>query len=459
MLVTVALGAILAPLNSTMIAVALPRIVDDFHTSVGTAGWLITAYLLALAVVQPIAGKLGDRHGRRPFILGGLVVFGLASLGAAVAPNLGTLIGFRVTQAISGAVVFPNGVGLVREAVPEQRRARAFGLVGGVLALAAALGPPLGGVLIAAGGWRSIFYVNLPLVAVTLAVGWRAVPRVRGLRPQTRFDWAGSFLLAAVLAGSAGLVIEGRRAGSPLVWVVSGLALAAASVWFVRRELAHPDPVLQPRFFARRSFSAASAGVALSNLGFYTLLLATPILLSRRTDWSSLRIGLALALLSAPTVLAPVGGRLADRLGRRVPSVTGCLLLTIALVPPVVAPGLSTASLFACLALAGAGTGLSSAGMQTAAVEAIEARQAGVAAGLSSTCRYIGSFAGSIALARLLDGPGLSGFRAVFAMALAGAALSLLAALALHTWPAAHVRPEPEPGASPADAGGLGNRA
>ena len=457
-LVTVALGAILAPLNSTMIAVALPSIIGSFHSSVGTAGWLITSYLLALAVVQPVAGKLGDRLGRRPFILGGLAVFALASLGAALAPNLGALIAFRVIQAISGAVVFPNGVGLVREAVPEERRARAFGLVGGVLGLAAALGPPLGGLLIAWGGWRSIFYVNLPLVAATLAVAWRAVPRHGGHRPKTRFDWAGSLLLGVVLAGSAGLVIEGRRVGSPLVGVLSGLALAATSVWFVRRELSHPDPVLQPRFFARRSFSAASAGVALSNLGFYTLLLATPILLSRNAHWSSLRIGLALTLLSAPTVaLSPFGGRLADRLGRRIPSVAGCLLLTIALVPLAIAPGLSIAGLFACLALAGAGTGLSAAGMQTAAIEAVEARQAGVAAGLFSTCRYIGSFAGSIVLARLLDaGPGLTGFRAVFTLALAGAALSLLATLALHAWPATLVRPDAQPPSRPAEAGAAG---
>ena len=440
-LVTVALGAILAPLNSTMIAVALPQIVHDFHTSVGTAGWLITAYLLALAVVQPVAGKLGDRYGRRPFILGGLSVFALASLGAALAPSLGVLIAFRVIQAISGAVVFPNGVGLVREVVPEERRARAFGLVGGVLALAAALGPPLGGLLIAVGGWQSIFYVNLPLVAATLGIAWRAVPRQRRW-PQTQFDWVGSVLFGAVLTGSAGLVIEGHRAGSPLVWVLGGLTLAGASAWFVRHELSHPDPVLQPRFFTRRSFSAASTGVALSNLGFYTLLLATPILLSRHTNWSSLRIGLALTLLSAPTVaLAPVGGRLADRLGRRIPAVAGCVLLTIALVPLAIAPGIATAGLFVCLAVAGAGTGLSAAAMQTAAVEAVDERQAGVAAGLYSTSRYIGSFAGSIALARLLDaGPGLAGFRAVFAMALAGAAFALLATLALHAWPATAVR-------------------
>ena len=103
-LVGIALGTLLAPLNSTMIAVALPRIVDDFDTTIGTVGWLVTTYLLALAVVQPVAGKLGDRYGRRPFVIGGLVVFGAASVGAAVAPSLALLIAFRVAQAVSGAV-------------------------------------------------------------------------------------------------------------------------------------------------------------------------------------------------------------------------------------------------------------------------------------------------------------------------------------------------------------------
>lgn len=435
-LATVALGAILAPLNSTMIAVALPRIVDDFHSTVGSAGWLVTSYLLALAVVQPVAGKLGDRHGRRPFVLGGLLVFGLASLGAAVAPSLALLIGFRVTQAIAGAVVFPNGAGLVRELIPAARRARAFGLVGAALALAAALGPPLGGVLISAGGWRSIFYVNVPLVSAALVLAWRSIPYHSVVEePPAPFDSLGSALFALVLGGVAALVIEGRHSSSALVPTISGVVLVTAAAVFVRRELDHPDPVLQPRYFTRRGFAAASAAVAASNLGFYTVLLATPILLARQHHWSSLRTGLVLAFLSAPMVaLSPVGGRLADRYGRRAPSVVGCVLLSAGLAPLAVSPGLRSAGLFACLALAGAGVGLSSAGMQTSAVEAVEPAQAGVASGLFSTSRYIGSFAGSIALARLLDsGHGLAGFRAVFTMALAGAVLSVVATAVLPT--------------------------
>jgi EmrB/QacA subfamily drug resistance transporter len=418
-----------------MIAVALPRIVDDFDTTVGTAGWLVTSYLLALAVVQPVAGKLGDRHGRRMFVLGGLVVFGLASLGAALAPSLAVLIGFRVAQAVSGAVVFPNGAGLIRELIGPERRGAAFGIVGGAIALAAGLGPLLGGVLVGTGGWRAIFYVNLPLVAAALAIAWRAVPRRPGVIPPTAFDWLGALLLAAVLSGAAALVVEGRRAPAAFVPGIPLLALLA--VVFVRRELRHPDPVFQPRFFTSRAFAAANAGISTSNLAFYTVLLATPILLTRHLQWTSLQTGVALALLSAPMVVfSPVGGRLADRFGRRLPAAAGCSVLTAGLVPLALTPGLSPYGLLPCLALMGAGVGLSTAGLQASAVEALAPAQAGVAAGVFSTSRYVGSFAGSIALARLLDeGHGLTGFHTVFAIALAGAVVSVVVTLALPARP------------------------
>jgi DHA2 family methylenomycin A resistance protein-like MFS transporter len=327
--------------------------------------------------------------------------------------------------------VFPNGIGLIRELVPAGRRGQALGLVGGAIALAAGLGPPLGGLLVSAGGWRTIFWVNVPLVLLALLVARSAVPRQLPERPDATFDWLGSVLMLLVLGGSAGLVVEGGRSEWALVPGVA--ALAALAFLFVRHELAHPDPVIQPRFFRRRAFAGATAAVASSNLAMYTLLLATPILLARHLGWSSLQIGLALALLSLPmAVFSPLGGRLADLRGRRAPVVTGCALLATGLAPLVLEPGIHTVGLGACLLAAGAGVGLSSAGMQASAVEAIESDRAGVAAGIYSTCRYIGSFAGSIALARLLDGGGsLEGFRTVFGIAFTAALVSVGAALVL----------------------------
>jgi EmrB/QacA subfamily drug resistance transporter len=433
-LLAVALAGILAPLNSTMLAVALPAIVAEFGADIATAGWLMTGYLLALVVVQPVAGKLGDRYGRRPFMLGGLAVFGLASLGAAVAPDIHTLIAMRTLQAISGATVFPNGAGLLRQAIPAARRARAFGTMGASLSLAAALGPPLGGLIVAAGGWHAIFLVNVPVVLAALLLAARHVPAQSAPdQPGPPFDVVGALMFPALLLGLALVAIESRHAAGLLLPAALAAVLTALGAAFLWREAAHPDPLVQPRFFARRGFAAATFGVAAANLGSYTVMLAVPLLLARQSGWSSIGIGLVLALQSAPMVVfAFAGGQLADRLGRRVPTVAGHAMLALGIAPLAFDPALPPLALVACLALAGAGLGLGSAGLQTSAVEAVSAEHAGVASGLFSTCRYIGSFAGSVVLARLLAGSeGLDGFAELFAVALAGSVLSVAASFAL----------------------------
>ena len=184
--ITVALATMLAPLNSTMIAVALPHVIAEFGVDIASAGWLVTAYLIAMAALQPVAGKLGDRLGRRRLILGGVAWFGLVSMGAATASSLSALLFFRVQQAIAGAVALPNGAALLREVVPADRRAGRFGLVGAAIALAAAAGPPLGGLLVGTAGWRAIFYVNLVFVLPTLLLGWRSSRSNRRGEPSTR---------------------------------------------------------------------------------------------------------------------------------------------------------------------------------------------------------------------------------------------------------------------------------
>src|SRR5436305_3627309 len=214
----------LMPLNSTMVAVALPDIVDGLRASIAVSAWLVSGYLIAQAALQPLSGKLGDRVGRAPMILGGLAAFGVASLGAALAPSFAVLIIFRILQAVAGAFVFPNALGLIREFLPEARRGRAFGTLGSAIGLAAAAGPPLGGLLVGIGGWRAIFLVNLPWVAVALWLAQRSMPRRVMPRPCAPFDTAGAVALSALLAGVAWLMNPG---GVP-AWapVVAAVALA-----------------------------------------------------------------------------------------------------------------------------------------------------------------------------------------------------------------------------------------
>lgn len=377
-LAAVALGTILAPLNSTMIAVSLPRIIDDFDSSVETTGWLITSYLITLAVLQPFAGRLGDALGRRRLVMGALVLFALASLGAALAHGLVELIAFRVLQAVAGAVIVPNGSAVVRQILPEGRRAAGFGTIGAAAASTAALGPTVGGLITGGLGWRAVFAANIPVIALALLFTWRSIP-------------------AAVDAERLG------RAREP--------------------------------FRPARAFAAATSGIAFSNLAFYTSLIATPIVLDHERGWSPVEIGLALTVLSAPSALmAKPGGRLADRLGRRFPSVLGHAIAGAALVPLVIGGTDAPAILLPLLGVAGFGFGLTSATLQTSAVEAVPPVQAGLASGLFSTSRYVGSIIGSICLGQILHATGrdVDGFHTLAAILAAAAVCALVVSFGLN---------------------------
>lgn len=427
----VALATMLAPLNSTMIVVALPRIVRDFGATVSEGGLLVTLYLVAMASCQPVAGKLGDRLGRRPVILLALLTFGVVSVGAALAPTLAVLLLCRLLQAISAGLALPNGVALIREVVPAQRRASRFGLVGSAAGVAAALGPPLGGVLTQIGGWRSMFLINLLLVLPALLIGRQTFPRaVRDLAPP-EFDLPGAALLSAFLIALAALLIRAPQEprGTIVLWAVGVVVLFAL---FLLREIRVPDPVLQIRLFRSAGFAAGNATIALSNLAMYTTLLAIPILEGERTGLSPLRIGLLLAAMSTTNLLAaPLGGRLSDTFGRRWPTVAGLAVSVPGLLALAVAgDGIGLVPLAAALALTGFGFGLGWSGLQTAVVESVPSREAGMASGAFSTCRYFGSITGTSVLAAVVGGrAGVHDFRPIFIMTLAAAALSTVLSL------------------------------
>ena len=431
-LLTVMLGVFLAPLNSTMIAVALPDIMLDFDVGISSAGWLITAYLIAMASLQPLAGKLGDNFGHRTMILSGLTVFGLVSIGAAFAPTLLVLLVFRVLQAVSGALIVPNGSALLREIIPGDRRGAAFGLMGAGIAVAAASGPPLGGLLVEFAGWRSIFYVNLVFVIPALMIGLKHLPSAKIDLAKKRFDMYGAMVLPLLLVAAAWILISFSKGAN--IWVIGiGVPLVVVgAVLFGRYEKRHPDPMLQLNFFRQKVFSSAAAGIGFANLSMYSLLVSIPLLLSSRDD-SSLRIGLVLFVMSAGmTVSSYVGGRMIDRIGRRIPTTAGLVILAVGVLPIAFAgQDVSIPTLLVGLALVGLGLGLATPGLQTSAVESVESHEAGSAAGLYSTSRYLGSIIGSAVIAGILgasnvdvDGLGLV-FLLSFAAAVAAAVVSL----------------------------------
>jgi EmrB/QacA subfamily drug resistance transporter len=426
----------LAPLNSTIIAVALPQLMREFQVEVGQASWLVTGYLISMASLQPVAGALGDRWGRRRMILAGLLYFGLVSLAAALATNLWLLLFLRIQQALAAAVALPNGMALVREIAPARQRGRYTGWIGSAVAMAAAGGPPLGGLLVEWLGWRSIFSLNLFLVVPALIVGWRMLPEHRAGSGGRSFDFVGALLLLVSLSSAAWLLATQKQ---PSIWSSplwpGGLSLVIVLgflfLWWERRQR---DPIVPLHFFRSSAFCAANGAIAASNLAMYVTFLALPLLLGEKAGWRATQTGLVLMAMSGMMALAaPLGGRLADQLGRRWPAVAGLGLLALGLLPLALTGGeLKTLPLLAGLGLAGVGLGLSSAGLQTVALEAVPATAAGAAAGVFSTSRYLGSIGGAIALTLLLTTA--DSFAAVFVMTAAAAGLSALISLRLHDW-------------------------
>lgn len=435
-LVTVTLTTTLAPLNSTMIVVALPHIIHDFHVGVGDASWLITLYLVVMASVQPVAGKLGDRLGRRPLVLWALALFCPISLAAALAPNLPVLILFRVLQGAAAAVALPNGMALVREVIPAERRASRFGVIGAITGTTAALGPPLGGAITQLVGWRSIFAVNLLIVIPAFIVGL-SLPTALGHRSSRRFDSIGALWLSLLLVGTAALITFAGRIGA---WTAAiALVLVGLGTAFVRYEFRQHDPVVQPRYFRRPVLAGGIAAIGLSNMGMYMTLLAVPLLLGQRQGISAAQVGFVIAALSATSlVFGVIGGKLSDRFGRRRPALFGLTVFTLGLAPMIVlGENVPILALLICLAIGGSGLGLTYAGLQAAVVEAVEASEAGVVSGLYSSGRYLGGIVGAGLLAALLVGahPAAGRFTAVFLTITLAGVCSVVACLFLQDRP------------------------
>jgi EmrB/QacA subfamily drug resistance transporter len=437
-LAPVALGTMLAPLNSTMIAVAIPSLLGDFNRPLAWGAWIVTSYLVAMAAVQPLGGSLGDRYGQRKLFLIGLTLFLVATVAAALSWRIEVLLVARTVQAIAGAAAIPNGTALVRSLVAPERRGRAFGNVGAAIAVAAGLGPPIGGILTAALGWRWIFAANLLLLAPALILGWR-LPKDASASQPRRFDLLGAALLTLGLVSLVLSMTIWRMPNAPLLLApVFGCIAAGTPLALVRHSGRSPNPVLNLALLRAPGFTPAVATVLLSNLTMYTLLLSLPLFLTAWSLWNSARVGLLLGGLSLPMIVfSPLGGRLSDNLGRRAPAVLGTSLITAGTLPfLLVYPSWTWLLYLVPLVCIGAGVGLSMAPVQTTAIETAPYSQTGQASGLFSTMRYLGSILGSSVMAAVLSGatPPVTHFRILYVMLFFSACGATIAALRLPRW-------------------------
>ena len=400
----VALGNLLVPLNSTMIVVALPLIGRDLGADPVTLAWLVTSYLIAMASLQPIAGRLGDRFGRRRFMLGALVYFIVASVGAALAPNLLVLVAFRLQQALAAASVVPNSLALLRGESMEGKAGTYFGISGATMSIGAAIGPILGG-LLSAVDWRLIFLVNLPLAGLALFMAWRSLPAGDAPRRSAHPDVRGAITLGVLLSVAAWTLTEAGTS-APAVTVGLLVAVAVAAVGFVRYEARHADPALPPFLFTISAFTNANLTIALSNLALYGTFLAVPVILAGSGRDATIRAGIAISAQSvAMIVLSPVSGALVDRVGARWPTALGGLLIATGLgILAVSGRASDFGVLLICLPITGAGVALTFPATRIAALDAVPVRFAALASGVTSSSRYFGGMVGALVAGIALAG-------------------------------------------------------
>ncbi|MFE7511325.1 MFS transporter [Streptomyces sp. NPDC057540] len=390
------MSLLIVSLDNTALNVALPAMREDLGATVAGMQWTIDAYTLVLASLLMLAGSTADRIGRRKVFVTGLAVFALGSLLCSLAPNLETLIAFRAVQAVGGSMLNPVAMSIITNTFTEPAaRARAIGVWGGVVGVSMAAGPLVGGVLVQSVGWRSIFWVNLPVALVALLLTLRYVPESRAPRPR-RPDPVGQLLVTALLASLTYAIIE----TDPLFAGFAAVALAGLLYYEPRRR----EPLIDLRFFRSAPFSGATviAVCAFASLGGFLFL--NTLYLQDVRGLSPLDAGLWMLPMAGMTfVFAPLSGRLTAARGPR-PSLllAGAAMSAGPLLFAAFSAETSDALLLTGYVVFGIGFGLVNAPITNTAVSGMPRAQAGVAAAVASTSRQVGQTLGVAVIGTVL---------------------------------------------------------
>lgn len=434
-LAAICLGYFLVILDVTVVTVAVPVIGTDLHAGVTALQWVVDGYTLAFAGPLLACGGLGDRFGGKPMFLLGLVVFTAASAACGLAPSAGALIGARLVQGIGAALMVPASLALLRNAYPDREsRARAFGVWGMVAGCAAAIGPVLSGILVSTIGWRSVFFVNLPVGVLGWVLTARFVPAAPTVRDRRSLDLPAQLAGVLALAGLTSALIEAGPLGWGAPLVLGGIVVfGLAAVGFVVLERRSDAPMLPLDLFGNRRFSASAVIGVLLNLGFYGLLFAAPLYFERTHHLGALATGLALLPMALmPMISSPLAGRVAARTGPHVPITIGLLIGAAGILGWLVAgPDTGYPALVLPMAAAGFGTGFTMPAATAAIMEAAPAERGGIASAVLNAARQTGSAIGVAVVGTLLGSglvPGLHiGVLVGGAAFLLGAVLTVLA--------------------------------
>jgi EmrB/QacA subfamily drug resistance transporter len=401
-LVATILGSTVVFLDATVVNVALPAIGDDLGAGLAGQQWVVEAYMLAMVSLLLVGGSLGDQFGRRRMFVAGLVGFGATSALCALAPSTGFLIAARALQGIAGALLVPGSLAIVAAAFEGAERGKAVGTWTAWTGIATVFGPAGGGALIGLLSWRAIFWVNLPLVAVTAFVALRAVPESSDPDAARGIDWVGIALSAAGLGGPVFALIEQPTHGwgDPLVWapLLAGIACFAAFLLFEARAR---HPMLDLGLFRIRNFAVANVTTLAAYAGLIGGLFFVGLFLQQVVGYTALEAGLATTPISVLLfVLSPPFGRLASGTGPRLPMTAGPIVggLGLILMTRVGARADYLTEVLPAVLVFGLGLSATVAPLTATVLDSVSERRVGIASGVNNGVSRV---AGLLAIAVL----------------------------------------------------------
>jgi EmrB/QacA subfamily drug resistance transporter len=400
----------MAAIDATVVGIALPSIGRDLHTSLSELQWVVSGYMLTLAALLLPSGALGDKYGRRRVFQLGVVWFTIASLACALAPGATVLILMRVLQGVGAAMLTPGSLAIIEASFDEDSRGQAIGAWSGLGGVATALGPLLGGYLIAAASWRWIFVINLPIGVAVFWVSARRVPESRDASASGPVDIGGSMLAVAGLVGITYALIQGPATGWSHPDVVIMLLLGgAAAVAFFLAERSTGSPMLPLSAFRVRQFCVTNGVTFIIYGALGGALFLFPVELQVADHYTALESGVALLPLTAVMLLLSArSGRLASRIGPRLQMSVGPLVvgLGLALLGRTSTDSWYPAGVLPAVIVFGLGLAITVAPLTSTAMSALASEHAGVASAVNNDVARAGSL---IAVAVLPAIAGLSG--------------------------------------------------
>ncbi|MDU2065224.1 MAG: DHA2 family efflux MFS transporter permease subunit [Sporomusaceae bacterium] len=405
-LFTVSLGTVLSGYVTSSLDIALSNIMNTFGFTMDTVTWVLLSYMIPYGATLPIMGKFGDQFGRKKMYVSGLVVFTLATMMVGLAWSSSSVIGFRVLQGLGAAMFFPNAMTLVSDAFPPNERGQAMGMWGAFAASGAVLGPTVGGYIVEYMNWRMLFNSIVPISALGIILAVTVLQESELGNVSERIDYVGGITLVTSLSTLIIALNRGAKEGWTSLYILSLFTIMLFSMAAFLYVESHSDaPLVDLHLFENTTFAAANIVGFLTFMALNGGLFLIPFFLRNILHYTPIHAGLALfPLIGSMILLAPMGGKLADRAGGKLPTLAGMTLLSISLYSFHTMTS-DTGYLFIAvrLVLMGAGLALTMSPLSNAAMATLPKEKTGVGSGVFNLFKNVGGSVGIAVLGTILD--------------------------------------------------------